>query len=103
MKAQYESVIDTLGVNVIWTQAKPPHANKAVTAGIKIAGNDDEALVQSLGVGARIFTMKASDFTTAPEKFDRLVVGTEAYTAEAVHPVHLNAALIGYRIYTKGK
>jgi len=103
MKAQYERTIDTLGATMIWTQAKPPNNNKAIVAGMKIASDQDTALVQAYGVGARVITVKASDFPVAPEKFDRLVCGTEAYTAEAVHPVHLNAALVGYKIFVKGR
>ncbi len=103
MRSSYERVIDTLGVQVTWTQAKTPHNSKSVVAGMKIAGVQDDAIVQAYGVGARIMTLKASDFPTPPEKFDRLAVDSEVYTAEAVQPVHLNAALVGYKIYIKGK
>jgi len=102
-RAGYELVIETLGTPATWTQAKPPHATKSVTAGLKIAGNEDDALVQAYGVGARVITVKAKDFTAAPEKFDRVTMGSETMTIEAVHPVHLNAALVGYKLYVRGK
>ena len=103
MKSEYERIIDTLGVQMNWTQAKPPRNTKQVVAGMKIAGVQDDAIVQAYGVGARIITVKAADFATAPEKFDKFAVGTESHIAEAVHQVHLNAQLIGYKIYVKGK
>jgi len=103
MKSQYNFTIDTLGTPMQWVHVKSG-LTKTVNAGMKIAGDNDAALVQAYGVGARIITVKAIDFSTdKPEKFDKFVSGAETYIAEAVHPVHLNAEVIGYRVYIKGR
>jgi hypothetical protein len=102
MKTEYEKVIDMLGVPMAWTHVKTS-TTANVTAGMKIATDEDTALVQSYGIGARIITVKASDFTIPPEKFDRFAVQSEVYIAEAVAPVHLNGTLLGYRVYIRGK
>lgn len=103
MKSQYERVIDTLGVPMSWTHIKSG-LTLSVIGGIKIAGNEDIAIVNAYGIGARIITVKASSFpTTHPEKFDKFVVGSETYIIENVSPVHFNGELVGYRVFTKGR
>jgi len=102
MKAQYERTIDTLGIPMVWTHTKTS-ATANLVGGMRIASDEDSAIVQSMGIGARIITLKAAGLTAAPEKFDRFAVGNEVYIADSVHPVHLNAQLIGYRVYIKGK
>lgn len=102
MKSQYEMVIDTLGVPMVYSHTKTG-ATVNLVGGMRIASDEDQALIQSYGVGARIITLKASAITVPPEKFDRFTVQSETYIAEAVVPVHLNGALIGYRVYIKGR
>ena len=102
MKAQYERTIDTLGIPMVWTHTKTS-ATANLVGGMRIATDEDTALVQSYGVGARIITLKAAGLTGAPEKFDRFAVLNEVYIAESVAPVHLNGTLLGYRVYIKGK
>ena len=102
MKAEYERTIDTLGIPMVWTHTKTS-ATANLVGGMRIASDEDTGLIQSYGIGARIITIKAAGLTGAPEKFDRFTVGTEVYIAENVAPVHLNAQLIGYRVYIKGK
>lgn len=103
VKGSFEQVIELLGSPCVWTQAKPPHATKTVRAGFRTAGAQDTEVVNAYGMGAKIITLKAADFTTAPEKFDKLQFGTERYTADSVQPVHLNAAVIGWKIFVKGQ
>ena len=102
MRNSYAKVIDTLGTPLTWTQAVGGGTG-AFVCGMAIAGDKDEALVNSYGVGARIITVKATDFPVAPSKFDKFSSGTEVYVAEAVHPVHLNAGIVGYRVIIKGR
>jgi hypothetical protein len=103
MKAGYDQVIDLLGSPVMWTQTKPPRNTVQIIAALKIADDSDDAIVNAYGVGVRILTAKASDFIVPPVKFDSFAMGNEVYIAEAVHPVHLNNALVGYRVMVKGK
>ena len=102
MREQYERVIDTLGVPMQWTNTKS-NTTRSVVGGMKIATDEDLALVQSYGVGARVITIKASGLTVEPEKFDRFAVQDAVFVAESVAPVHLNGSLIGFRIYIKGR
>lgn len=102
-RAEYNKTIDMLGVPMQWSKADAS-ATANIVAGLKIAGDKDEALINAYGTHARIFTFKASDFPSfPPAKFDRITVGAEVFVAEAVQTVHLNGAVVGYRIYVRGK
>lgn len=103
VKGSFEQVIELLGSPCIWTQAKPPHATKTVRAGFRTAGAQDAEVVNAYGIGAKIITLKAADFTVPPEKFDKLQFNAERYTADSVQPIHLNAAVVGWKIYARGQ
>jgi hypothetical protein len=47
--------------------------------------------------------VKAGDLPAVPAKFDRLTMGAEVFVVEAAHQVHLNGAVIGYRLLSKGR
>ena len=105
MLASYEKVIDLLGVVASLQHVKPPSTTVAnIKVGFSSISKDDQALVNSYGVGGKVITIKAADVTAlAPVKFDRVTVGTEAYTIDAVVPVHLpGGAVVGYRCFVKG-
>ena len=103
LRGAFTTAIDALGVPATWTQAKPPADTKNITVGFRTAGKDDQEIVAAYGIAAKIITMKAADFTTDPEKFDSLLIMNERYTLDAVMPVHLNGAIIGYKAYARGK
>jgi hypothetical protein len=103
MRGEYEKLIDTLGIPLTWESAKQG-STAAIVAGMRIASDQSDAIVNAYGVGARIITLKASSFpTTQPEKFDKFKTGSEVYVADTVVPVHLNNELVGYRVYVRGK
>jgi hypothetical protein len=97
-RGSWEQVIDTLGVPAVI------HAtgggSKSCVVGFKTTR--DEEIVNAWGVGTKVVTIKVTD---APEvkKMDRVDIGNERYTFDAVFPVHLNADLIGWRCVVKGK
>ena len=97
-------LLDELGIPCAYVNTKTD-ATKDIIAGFKTAGLRDEAIVNAYGVGAKILTLKAGDFTTAPEKYDTFQFqGTdEVYKAEAVHPIHMNAKVQFYKVYIKGR
>jgi hypothetical protein len=99
----YWSVIRILGVPLVYIQTKPPQTTLNIIGGWKIAGTNDAEIIQAYGIGVRVITCDARDFTTQPEKFDKFIVNGESFSCLAVHPVHLNASLVGYKCYCKGK
>jgi hypothetical protein len=102
-KAQYERVIDTLGVSAVFKHTATGVTSNIV-CGSRIAGDKDDAIVNAYGIGALIFTLKALDFTaTPPLKFDLLTIGSETYVIDHVSPVHLNGSVFGYRCFVRGK
>ena len=103
VRGSFNLAIDMLGVPSTWTQAKPPNATATPTIGFRTAGLNDTEVVSAYGIGAKIVTMKVTDFTVAPQKFDTIEVLTERYTLDAVNPVHLNGVVIGYKAYIRGK
>ena len=103
-KQDYESVINTLGVSAIYSTAKSPVVTKTITVGFASASKEDVAIVNSYGIGARIITVKASDMTQPPVKFDHVMIGTEKFVFDTVNDVHLpGGAVVGYRCYCRGK
>lgn len=102
--ADYDKVIDTLGLNAILHIAKSPADVKPVKVGFATATKEDTALVNSYGVGARIITIKASETTQPPVKFDHVMIGAEKFVFDTVTDVHLpGGAVVGYRCYCRGK
>lgn len=102
VEGAFEQVIDLLGTQFEHHKAKPPKTVTNVRVGFKSAGKGDEEVINSLGMSAKIITIKASSLATPPEKFDRFIRAGESYTADSVHPIHLNDRLIGWKLYCKG-
>ena len=98
-------LLEDLGSPCTFTQTKAPSTTKSITAGFKTAGVRDEAITNAYGIGAKILTVKSSDFLVAPEKFDKFQFDgqEEVYKAEAVHPIHIGAEVVFWKIYIKGK
>jgi hypothetical protein len=104
VKSQYERTIDMLGVAATWTKANTPASTAAITIGSRIASDKDDAILNAYGIGALIFTLKATDFpVNPPTKFDTLKIGGEVYVIDHVSPVHMNGQVFGYRCYSRGK
>jgi len=105
LKTEYDRAVDSLGFPATFTVAKTDASIKIPKVGFATIGRDDDALIQAYGVGARVITIKASDVTAPPVKFDRITIGAEVFTFEAVHNVHLpgTGAIIAYRCFSRGK
>ena len=104
-KAAQLKILDDLGSPCHYKMAKAPETEMDITSGFKTAGVRDEAITLSYGVGAKILTVKASDFATPPIKYDefRFHNTDETYIAEAVHPIHIGAEVTFFKIFIKGK
>ena len=103
MRGGFEQVVGLLGVPATWRQVKAPNGSHAATVGFRTAGKDDQEVVQAYGIDTVIITCLSKDFPTAPVKFDEFEIMTETYVANAVHPIHLNAELIGYKVLARGR
>lgn len=104
-KADYEKVIDTLGVNANLQRVKPPAVQtNGIKVGFAAISKEDQILINSYGVSGKVITIKESDVTTTPPiKFDRIVIGNEAFVIDTVVPVHLpGGVIVGYKAYIKG-
>ncbi len=103
-RAQYESVIDLLGVSATYTHVKSGVQVTIPKVGIR-TNSTNEALVNAYGVGSKTITVKASSLVTQPEKFDAMLINNERMVVEAVTLVHEPSSgnIIGYRCYIKGK
>lgn len=102
IRTQFDHTVAALGVPATWSRAKAPSPTKAVTVGFKTAGVRDTEIVNAYGLNAVVMTMRAIDTAVAPEKFDTFTVHGVRHTADAVHPVHLNGEIIGWKIYVRG-
>jgi len=102
-KAAQLKALDDLGSPCKYTRVKDD-TKISITAGFKTAGVRDEAITNSYGVGAKIITIKAGDFTVPPVKYDEFKFdgNNETYIAEASHPIHIGAEVVFYKIYVKG-
>ncbi len=103
-KDSFALAIDTLGVPGEFHQTKPPSTVTPLTAvGFRTPGQKDESIINTIGVGGRIITVKAADLTVAPMKLDVVIVHGEKYTVEAVHVVDLNGTILGWKLLCKGR
>lgn len=102
LKAAYLSALDLLAIPAELTRAGEA-SGTSYMVGFKTASLDDTEVINAYGIGAKIITFKADDFTTTPPaKFDALAVHGERYTLDAVQPLHLGAEIIFYKAYAKG-
>jgi hypothetical protein len=103
-RAQYESVIDLLGVSAQFTHVKTQTQVQLAKVGIR-TNSTNEALVNAYGVGSKTLTVKQSSLPFTPEKFDFMIVNNEKLVIEAVTLVHEPGSgdIIGFRCFVKGK
>ena len=86
----------------VWTQAKPPQASATVTGHRRFIGNDETTLINAYGTDAVEMIVKASDFTTTPEKFDEFNVKGDNYVVHEVkHQVGFAGIVLLYRCFCK--
>ena len=104
MQSGFNQVIDTLGIPMVYKQTKVPQTVTNIKAGgFKTPGKDDEAIINSLGVGGRIITIKYADLPTPPVKLDRVIVHGETFTVETVHVIDMNGSVLGWKLLCKGR
>ena len=102
MKAAFKTVITELGVPAVHEAAAPPNTRTTVDKlGFKTVSKDDQVIVNSLGVDAKVITVDKSDVAVI-KKFDSFEIGSETYVAHSVHPIHLGAEVIGFKVFAKG-
>jgi hypothetical protein len=103
IQAAFANAFGLLSTPAVWTQAKPPHATKNINVGIKTASARDEAVINAYGIGAKILTFKASEFTTLPEQFDQITIGGETYVLADVHSANVGNVVLHFKGYVRGK
>ena len=98
------TLLGTFDHQPVWDQAKPPHATKTVVGHKRNFGSAETEHVNAYGVSGVEIIVAASDFASAPEKFDTFDVGGEKYTVVDVIPQRgFNNTVIIYRCYSRGK
>jgi len=105
-KATWSIPIDTLGVPAEFHQVKAPNAVVALPkVGLSTVSKEDSQLIQSIGFGGKILTVKASDMgTTVPVKFDTIKVHGKLLVLDSVQEVLEPGTgdLMGWRCFVKG-
>lgn len=102
IRRNFEGTVAMLGVTATWSRAKAPTPTQQLVIGFKTAGVKDTEVVNAYGINAVVMTVRAVDVSVAPEKFDAFIVNGVRHTADAVHPVHLNGVVIGWKVYVRG-
>ena len=93
-------IIRMLGSDVTISR---PDGSGQVTKHVAIVslGREDTALIQALGVEARI--IYAEPMTPAPQKMDRVVSQTgHEYTIRFVHEILVDNTMVGYKMGVSG-
>ena len=104
MSAGFNQVVDTLGVPAEYHQTKPPQTVTAIAAvGFKTPSSSDEAIINTIGVGGRVITVKKANLLTPPMKLDRVIVHGETFTVETVHVIDMNGSVLGWKLLCKGR
>jgi hypothetical protein len=102
LKREFDRTVGALGVPATWSRAKSPTPTVALTVGFKTAGVKDVEIVNAYGLNAIVITVRASDVSVSPEKFDSFTINGTRYIADDVSPILLNASAVGWKIYVKG-
>lgn len=102
IKREFDATVARLGVPATWSRAKAPQTSKSITVGFRTAGIKDTEIVNAYGINAVVITVRELDLDVAPEKFDTFMIQGVRHTADAVHPVHLNGSIIGWKVYVRG-
>ena len=102
VRGGFEQAIGLLGVPADWAEAVPPNASATVVIGFRTANREDTEVVNAYGPHAVVMTFAAKDMPKAPVKFDSVVVKGTRYTLDAVHNIHINGDLVGYKAYSRG-
>lgn len=90
-----DQVIKVLGNNVTYTDNAGTTHN--VRMAISTVGKDDGAVVNALGLDARIGYIKP--MTPAPQKFDNVSAPSgEVFTVHDVNAVMVDSAVVGYKL-----
>jgi hypothetical protein len=98
--------IDLLGVPAEFHQTKVPNAViNLPKVGLSTVSKEDSQLIQSIGFGGRIITVKLSDMgATVPVKFDMIKVHNKQLVLDSVQEVLEPGTgnLMGWRCFVKG-
>jgi CRISPR/Cas system CMR-associated protein Cmr3 (group 5 of RAMP superfamily) len=102
VKAAFAFAIDFLGLPAVLTEATVRSATPTHTfrVGFNAVNIQDEALVNSYGINAKVITMKASE-GYKPKKFDSIVVNGQKYFVDGTQEISVGGEIIGYKMYCK--
>lgn len=102
--AEWRRTIRLLAVQpaFIVRQAEPG-APVAVEVALKTVGPTDQDIVNTWGLGARIFTLPADGMDgAAPVRFDRVQIGASVHTVDYVHEIRIGDEVVGWKLYARG-
>jgi len=103
MTAAFNQAIGALGLPASIQYAKGQPNKTIPQVGFASVSKTDEALVNAYGVAAKVITIRVTDVTTPPSKFDIVTIGTEKFTLADAHPIHCGTAVIGWKCYSTGR
>lgn len=98
--------IDQLGVPAEFHQVKAPNVVISLPKiGLSTVSKEDSQLIQSIGFGGKVLTVKRSDMgSTVPVKFDTILVNGKILVLDSVQEVLEPGTgdLMGWRCFVKG-
>jgi len=99
----FSTLIDKLGVPASFTFAKTKVIVLGMKVGISTFAGSDPDLVNTVAVGQRVITAKASDLGESPSKFDVFNINGEKLTIDTVTNVYepSTGKLLGYKNYVR--
>jgi hypothetical protein len=92
---------DALSAPATFTSVKTGTA-RTVQVAVKTVSSQDVAIVNAYGLYARVVTMKVSEFTVPPEKFDTVLLNGDLGVFAGVHLHSVNDVPVFYKGYIKG-
>jgi hypothetical protein len=99
----FNQTIDIFGVPASFQYAKTKEIVSGIKVGISTYGGADPDLINTVAVGQRVITVKASDLEDSPSKFDVYVINGEKLTIDTVTNVYEpnSGKLLGYKNYVR--
>jgi len=95
----FDSLIETLGVHASLYFSKKKSTIQNLQVGISTFGGADPQLVNAVGIGQRVITLRSKDVDESPAKFDFFTIGSEKLTIDTVSNVYEPKTnhVIGYK------
>jgi len=95
----FDSLIETLGVKAELYFSKNKSTIQNLQVGFSTNAGADPDLINTVGIGQRVITLRAKDVNVPPTKFDFFTIGNDKLTIDTISNIYEPQTnhVIGYK------